>query len=138
MTKSQILKSAHKNAKSAKRNLGGDYIVYLAFYMIKENQNTEEQFELNIPYSDSKTRKKVKRLGARWNSNSKSWTVTCTEKDLMQINAEDYIVKEVAKTKKVNKVNKRWVSANHATPAHFAYESGNYGEDVLSGFYQEG
>ena len=69
MTKSQILKSAHKNAKSAKRNFGGDYIVYLAFYMIKENQNTEEQFELNIPYSDSKTRKKVKRLGARWNSN---------------------------------------------------------------------
>ncbi len=37
MTQSEIFKAAHKNAKLAKAKFGGDYVVYLSFYMKKGN-----------------------------------------------------------------------------------------------------
>lgn len=80
-----------------------------------------------------------------WNSFSKTWDVKIKEKDeeVFLANFSDYITdskeienKEVVVNLKDTK--KVFVPANHATPGHFVYETGNYGDDVLSGFYQEG
>ncbi len=96
--------------------------------------------ELTIPYSETKIRTTIKKYyNGKWNADSKTWTVEIKEKDeeVFFVNFSDYITKEDKIEVSTKETAKKWIPANHATPGHYAYESGNYGQDVLSGFYQE-
>lgn len=55
MTSSE-LKQAHRNAKQAQADNGGDYVVYLAFYMKKENRVEAIEIKEFVGQYDNKYR----------------------------------------------------------------------------------
>lgn len=96
---SEILKAAHKSAKEnaafwVNRNTNGckSYRDVLAYYMrLIWKQKKEvaakaveviETFTIALDYSDFDARVTVKKMGGKWNADSKTWTVVCRKSDL--------------------------------------------------------
>jgi len=102
MTRKAIMAAAHKQAKQAQYYNGGSYVVYLSFFLKKENWNMQliqelsaekEVFTLSIPYNSKSARKEAKEMGAKWNPETKVWLLECTREDVgYSMYLEKYLV----------------------------------------------
>ena len=96
-------------------------------------------FELTVKKGNKIISTLKKYYNGTWDAASKTWIVEVKEKDeeVFLANFSEYIIEEKEEIT-TETTKRRFVSGNHATPGHFVYGTGNYGDDVLSGFYQEG
>lgn len=61
--------------------------------------NTEiKKFTLSIPYANTAGRNNAKKLGAKWDSDRKVWTVETTEKKIDLRNLSKFVVEESINT----------------------------------------
>lgn len=137
---SEILVLAHKEAKAIwresikgtrnkNRSFGKTYRQVLSVCLknnwdkAKYNAEKTETFILSLSYNDTKKRDYAKRLGAKWNVESKTWTISCKKSDLSILS--DNVVSEILSTKKeVNTSGKtEWLVNGKKT-----YNNLSYGE----------
>lgn len=111
---SEILVLAHKEAKAIWReskkgtwcknwSYGKTYRQVLsiclknAWSKAKYNAEKVEVFILSLSYNETKKRDYAKKLGAKWNTESKTWTISCKKSDL-SILSDSIVSKTIANT----------------------------------------
>lgn len=135
---SEMLKKAHTKTRLNRLSGWGkdkSYREVYAYFLsevwkdAKEKMQSVELFVVKLNYNETKWRGWIKGLGFTWNPASKVWTGQAKKSQL------SFLPESRINTKTSS--SRRWIPANHATPGHFAYASGNYTQDVLSGYYEE-